>query len=460
MDSTDGLARGVDVVDTGAADLGSGRRRRRSAASGTCIGDAGRRQGRPATRRALADPPRPAGVRRAVAEDRDLRDRHQGHRPDRAVRQRRQGRPLRRRRRRQDGADPGADPQHRAAARRRLRLRRRRRAHARGQRPLARDDRVGRDRQGRARLRPDERAAGRAPARRPVRADDGGVLPRPGPGRAALHRQHLPLRPGGLRGVGAARPHAERGRLPADARHRDGRSCRSASPRRARGSITSVQAIYVPADDLTDPAPANTFAHLDATTVLSRAIVEKGIYPAVDPLDSSSRALQPGIVSRGALPDGDRACSRSSSATGPAGHHRHPRHGRAVGRGQADRRSARARSSASCRSRSSSPRQFTGTPGEYVQARGHDRAASTRSSTASTTTCPSRPSTWSARSRRPSRRPRQRERRRQAEAGRAPAAAPTEPDRAGSRPIVADDVGVDLARHAGRRRVRGRGARC
>ena len=64
-----------------------------------------------------------------------------------------------------------------------------------------------------------------------------------------------------------------------------------------RGSITSVQAIYVPADDLTDPAPANTFAHLDATTVLSRAIAEQGIYPAVDPLDSVSRLLQPGVVS-------------------------------------------------------------------------------------------------------------------------------------------------------------------
>ncbi len=64
-----------------------------------------------------------------------------------------------------------------------------------------------------------------------------------------------------------------------------------------RGSVTSVQAIYVPADDLTDPAPANTFAHLDATTVLSRAIAEQGIYPAVDPLDSVSRILQPGIVS-------------------------------------------------------------------------------------------------------------------------------------------------------------------
>src|SRR5207237_1383717 len=63
------------------------------------------------------------------------------------------------------------------------------------------------------------------------------------------------------------------------------------------GSVTSVQAIYVPADDLTDPAPANTFAHLDSTTVLDRSIVEKGIYPAVDPLRSTSRALQPGIVS-------------------------------------------------------------------------------------------------------------------------------------------------------------------
>ena len=62
------------------------------------------------------------------------------------------------------------------------------------------------------------------------------------------------------------------------------------------GSITSVQAVYVPADDLTDPAPANTFAHLDATTVLSRAIVELGIYPAVDPLESTSRILDPRSV--------------------------------------------------------------------------------------------------------------------------------------------------------------------
>ena len=64
----------------------------------------------------------------------------------------------------------------------------------------------------------------------------------------------------------------------------------------AKGSITSVQAIYVPADDLTDPAPATSFAHLDATTVLNRAISELGIYPAVDPLDSTSRILDPRVV--------------------------------------------------------------------------------------------------------------------------------------------------------------------
>ena len=65
-----------------------------------------------------------------------------------------------------------------------------------------------------------------------------------------------------------------------------------------KGSITSVQAVYVPADDLTDPAPATTFAHLDATTVLSRSISSLGIYPAVDPLDSTSRILTPEIVGR------------------------------------------------------------------------------------------------------------------------------------------------------------------
>jgi F-type H+-transporting ATPase subunit beta len=73
-------------------------------------------------------------------------------------------------------------------------------------------------------------------------------------------------------------------------------SCKSVLQQQPKGSITSVQAIYVPADDLTDPAPAASFAHLDATTVLSRAISEKGIYPAVDPLDSTSRILEPRVV--------------------------------------------------------------------------------------------------------------------------------------------------------------------
>jgi len=63
-----------------------------------------------------------------------------------------------------------------------------------------------------------------------------------------------------------------------------------------KGSITSVQAVYVPADDLTDPAPASVFAHLDATTVLNRKIAEKGIYPAVDPLDSTSRILSADVL--------------------------------------------------------------------------------------------------------------------------------------------------------------------
>ena len=103
---------------------------------------------------------RPAPGRRGPDPDAgDPRDGDQGRRPARALRQGRQGRPVRRRRRRQDRAHPGADPQHRRGARRPLGVLRRRRALARGQRPLARDEGVGRHRQDDARLRPDERAA-------------------------------------------------------------------------------------------------------------------------------------------------------------------------------------------------------------------------------------------------------------------------------------------------------------
>jgi F-type H+-transporting ATPase subunit beta len=103
-----------------------------------------------------------------------------------------------------------------------------------------------------------------------------------------------------------------------------------------KGSITSVQAIYVPADDLTDPAPATAFTHLDATTVLSRALTEIGIYPAVDPLDSTSRILDPQVVGdeHYEVARGVRAVD-APGLQGSAGHHRDPRHGRALGRGQA-----------------------------------------------------------------------------------------------------------------------------
>ena len=105
-----------------------------------------------------------------------------------------------------------------------------------------------------------------------------------------------------------------------------------------KGSITSVQAIYVPADDLTDPAPATTFSHLDATTVLSRQIAELGIYPAVDPLDSTSRMLDAADHRRRALPDGARCAAGAADLQVAAGHHRDPRDGRAVRGGPADRR--------------------------------------------------------------------------------------------------------------------------
>ncbi len=91
------------------------------------------------------------------------------------------------------------------------------------------------------------------------------------------------------------------------------------------GSITSVQAVYVPADDLTDPSPATTFAHLDATVVLSRQIASLGIYPAVDPLDSTSRQLDPLVVGRGALRHRAWRTVPAATLSGTERHHRHPR---------------------------------------------------------------------------------------------------------------------------------------
>ena len=105
-----------------------------------------------------------------------------------------------------------------------------------------------------------------------------------------------------------------------------------------KGSITSVQAIYVPADDLTDPAPATTFAHLDATTVLSRQISELGIYPAVDPLDSTSRILDPNIIGDEHYSVARKRPGDPAALQGSPGHHRDSRDGRALRGRQAARR--------------------------------------------------------------------------------------------------------------------------
>ena len=101
-----------------------------------------------------------------------------------------------------------------------------------------------------------------------------------------------------------------------------------------KGSITSVQAVYVPADDLTDPAPANTFAHLDSTIVLERSIAELGIYPAVDPLASTSKSLAPEIVGEEHYAVARGVQKVLAALPRSAGHHRDSRHGRTEPGGQ------------------------------------------------------------------------------------------------------------------------------
>ena len=244
MDISEGLVRGQEVRDTGqpiAVPVGDETLGRIMNVIGEPVDEAGPI----VTAREARHPPGRAGLCRPGDRGADPGHRHQGRRPARALCARRQDRPVRRRRRRQDGADPGADQQRRQGAWRLFGLRRRRRAHARGQRPLSRDDRVRRE-QGPARarldrrlevragLRADERAAGRARPRRPRRPDGRRIFPRPGPGRAVLRRQHLPLHAGRLGSVGAARaasppPWAISRRSPPTWAR-----CRSASPPRPR----------------------------------------------------------------------------------------------------------------------------------------------------------------------------------------------------------------------------------
>ena len=182
-------------------------------------------------------------------------------------------------------------------------------------------------------------------------------------------------------------------------------TCRSGSPRRKNGSITSVQAIYVPADDLTDPAPATAFAHLDATTVLSRSIAELGIYPAVDPLDSSSRILDPQFIGErhyGSRTEVQRILQRYKELQdiiAILGMDELSEEDKViVGRARRVQRFL------------SQPfhvaEQFTGIPGKYVRTSRRRSAPSSASSPVSSTTCPSRPSSWPAGSRTSSRTPR------------------------------------------------------
>ncbi len=224
MSSTDGVDPRHGSARHRRPDHGAGRRRRPGADPQRARRAGRRRPADSGDRRALADPPCVAEVHRARAEDRDPRDRHQGHRPDRAVRQGRQDRPVRRRRRGQDGRHHGADPQRAEGPRRQVGLLRRRRAHPRGERPLPRDEGIGSAGHRCADLRPDERAARRAPAGGALRTHRRRVFPRRrGAGRAAVHRQHLPVHAGRRGSVGTAGADAERGGIPADAGDRDGR---------------------------------------------------------------------------------------------------------------------------------------------------------------------------------------------------------------------------------------------
>ena len=138
--------------------------------------------------------------------------------------------------------------------------------------------------------------------------------------------------------LGAARTHAVGGGIPADAGRGDGCAAGAHHVDQDRLRSRPFQAVYVPADDLTDPSPATTFAHLDATLVLSRQIAELGIYPAVDPLDSTSRMLDPhGRSAQEHYEVARGRAGRSAALQGAQGHHRDSRHGRALRRGQAGR---------------------------------------------------------------------------------------------------------------------------
>ena len=241
MDSTDGLVRGAEVRDTGEGITVPGRR-----------GDArphherdrraGRREGPDQDAEALADPPRGARVHRPGDPGPGVRDRHQGGRPARAVSARRQDRPLRRRRRRQDGHHPWSSSTTSPSSTAACSVFGGVGERTREGNDLYLEMQESKLSDGNPSSRKTALVYGQMNEPPGARARVGligahrrRVLPRRGgQGRPPLHRQHLPLRAGELRGVGAARPHAVRRRLPADARAPTSASCRSASRRRRR----------------------------------------------------------------------------------------------------------------------------------------------------------------------------------------------------------------------------------
>ena len=169
------------------------------------------------------------------------------------------------------------------------------------------------------------------------------------------------------------------------------------------GSITSIQAVYVPADDLTDPSPATTFGHLDATVVLSRDIASLGIYPSVDPLDSTSRQIDPHVI-------GEEHYNTTRAVQSVLQKYKELRdiiailgHGRALARGQARRR-ARAQDPALPVAAVQRGRGVHRLAGQVRVAEGHDQGLQDDRRRRVRRSCPSRRSTWSARSRRRSRR--------------------------------------------------------
>ena len=225
------------------------------------------------------------------------------------------------------------------------RVRRRRRAHPRGQRPLSRVPRRGRHRQGqgrqpdprrlqgRAGVRPDERAAGRPRPRRAVGPDPGGIFPRRRrPGRAVLRRQHLPLHPGGLGSVGAARPHSLGGGLSADAGDRHGHAAgahhldQQGLDHLGAGDLRPRRRLDRPgAGDLVRPPRRDD--HAQPRDFRARHL-SGGRSARFDQPRADRRGRRPG-----ALRDRPRRPGDAAELQEPAGHHRHPRHGRASRRG-------------------------------------------------------------------------------------------------------------------------------